>query len=280
MPRARSPRPFLPTVLLPALLLAAPAAAQDRPRAPSDPREWVDRCRENDWGDRERFCEVRDSELPGSTRRLTIDGRRNGSVAVRGWDRGTILVRAKIQTQADRMDDARQLASSLRIRTDGGSIAADAPSAGRGDWTVSYEIWVPRASDYDLQIDGQNGGIAVADVGGRMRLETHNGGLSLDNVVGDVRARTQNGGVRVSLSGRQWNGSGLDVVTRNGGVRLDIPEGYNAELEAGTTNGSMRVDFPITVQGRVGRTLSTRLGSGGPVVRVMTTNGGVTIRRS
>jgi len=33
------------------------------------------------------------------------------------------------------------------------------------------------------------------------------------------------------------------------------------------------------VQGRINRSLTTELGQGGPLVRVMTTNGGVTIRK-
>jgi hypothetical protein len=37
------------------------------------------------------------------------------------------------------------------------------------------------------------------------------------------------------------------------------------------------VDFPITVTGSLTKRISTQLGSGGPRVRVITTNGGVHI---
>jgi len=60
-------------------------------------------------------------------------------------------------------------------------------------------------------------------------------------------------------------------------VSLTIPRGYNARLETGTTNGGMRLDFPITVQGLIDKHIHTQLGSGGPLVRVITTNGGVRI---
>ena len=69
----------------------------------------------------------------------------------------------------------------------------------------------------------------------------------------------------------------MDVETTNGGVELVVPEGFNADLETGTVNGGIDIDFPITVQGRIGRRINTTLGAGGPLVRVMTTNGGVTI---
>jgi DUF4097 and DUF4098 domain-containing protein YvlB len=114
-------------------------------------------------------------------------------------------------------------------------------------------------------------------VEGELDLHASNGGIRIDNVGGDVHGETTNGGVSALLSGTSWRGKGLDLRTTNGGVNVTIPRGYNARLETGTTNGGMRVDFPITVQGMIGRRIQTQLGSGGPLVRVMTTNGGVRI---
>jgi DUF4097 and DUF4098 domain-containing protein YvlB len=140
---------------------------------------------------------------------------------------------------------------------------------------VSYHIYVPRQSN--LQAETRNGGVSAQMVEGTMRFEAVNGGISLDQVGGDVRARTTNGGVHARLTGTSWSGRGLDLRTTNGGVNLLIPRGYNAQLETGTTNGGMNVDFPITVRGRIGRTIETQLGSGGPLIRAITTNGGVKI---
>mgnify|MGYP001049341491 CR=1 FL=1 len=66
--------------------------------------------------------------------------------------------------------------------------------------------------------------------------------------------------------------------TTNGGVEVAIPTTYNARLETGTVNGGMDIGFPVTIQGKINRRLTTQLGSGGPLVRVTTTNGGVTGR--
>jgi DUF4097 and DUF4098 domain-containing protein YvlB len=102
----------------------------------------------------------------------------------------------------------------------------------------------------------------------------------LSDVGGDLRGETVNGGVAVELSGSRWDGVGLDVQTKNGGVQMSLPRNYSAELEVGTTNGGIDIDFPIVVQGRltgVSRHLATRLGSGGPPLRVNTVNGGVRI---
>jgi hypothetical protein len=65
-------------------------------------------------------------------------------------------------------------------------------------------------------------------------------------------------------------------------VLLAIPEHYSAQLEFGTVNGPMTVAFllTVTIEERVGRRITTTLGSGGAPVRVVTTNGPVEIRRN
>ena len=62
-------------------------------------------------------------------------------------------------------------------------------------------------------------------------------------------------------------------------MELRIPEGYSARLETGTVNGRLDIGFPVTVQGRLDKMLTTELGSGGKLIRARTTNGGVKISR-
>jgi DUF4097 and DUF4098 domain-containing protein YvlB len=119
----------------------------------------------------------------------------------------------------------------------------------------------------------------VRDLRGTVNFDAVNGGVRLDNVGGEIRGETNNGGLTIDLTGDRWEGTGLDVETQNGGVRLNLPANYSAELETGTTNGRLNVDFPITVQGSIGKRLHTTLGAGGPKIRAMTYNGGVSIRQ-
>jgi DUF4097 and DUF4098 domain-containing protein YvlB len=138
---------------------------------------------------------------------------------------------------------------------------------------------VPRRTNLDLSAN--NGGITIDAVSGTIRFDTTNGGIRLSGLSGDVRGETRNGGLTVQLDGQRWEGAGLDVETTNGGVTLAIPDGYNADLTTGTVNGGFRTEVPMTVQGELTprRGLSTTLGSGGPPVRVRTTNGGLRINR-
>jgi DUF4097 and DUF4098 domain-containing protein YvlB len=257
---------------------AQPLAAQ-QPAAPRSADEWLERCRRDDgWrDDRDRFCEVREYTV-ASTGRLHVDAGPNGGIAVHGWDRKDVFIRAKVQTQADSKEEAQDLAKELRVVTGSGTVRTEGPSSRRRrSWSVSYDIWAPRAMDLDLE--STNGGVTITEVRGRLRAETTNGGVHLSEVAGDVEARTTNGGVTVDLSQSRWEGTGLDVETTNGGVTLTLPQNFNARLEAETTNGGFNFDFPVTLQGRIDRRISTTLGQGGPLVRAVTTNGGVRIRR-
>ena len=241
----------------------------------SDPMSCSDRSYDRD---RARHCEIREDTISGANP-LDVDAGHNGGIRVRGWDRGDVQIRTRIEAYAANDGDARRLVSGVRVDTGGGRVRADGPdTSGRDEsWSVSFEINVPRTAM--LTLSANNGGISIEDFHGTAKFHTRNGGLSLSNVGGDLRGETTNGGVNVSVAGDHWDGTGLDVETHNGGVTLNVPKGFSAELEAGTTHGRISIDFPVTVTGTIGRHLQTTLGSGGPRVRAITTNGGVTIRQ-
>lgn len=263
-------RPFFSALTVPLFLFTTVVTAQKDGRA----ERWRDNC-ERDWNNgRARVCEVRTYTIPSSST-ISVDGGDNGGVSFYGENRRDVRVVARVQAAADDEGTASEIARQVRVSTDGGRIRSEGPHRGRTSWSVSYDVYVPNQANLDAITS--NGGISADDVRGEMTFEATNGGIHLSDVGGNVRARTTNGGVTASLSGTTWQGQGLDLQTTNGGARLNVPRGYNALLETGTTNGRMDVDFPITVRGSLNRRISTKLGSGGPLVRIVTTNGGVHI---
>ena len=247
---------------LAAAALGVAVSAQSR-RGSDRPRSG---CGDVGNSDRASYCEVREETVPGGgVNPLDVDAGRNGGIRVRGWDRADVHVRATV--------------SGVRIVTSGGTIRPEGPDAnGRtGNWSVSFEIDVPRTAI--ITLNAHNGGLSIEDFQGAAKFHAVNGGVTLRNVSGDIRGETVNGGVTVDLSGDHWNGAGLDVETHNGGIRMTLPEQYSASLETATTNGRITIDFPVTVQGRITRSLTTTLGAGGAKLRAVTTNGGVTIRK-
>jgi len=238
-------------------------------------------CREDNWNNDKLVghCEMREQTLAPSGGTIAIDGRQNGGVSVKGWDQNQVLVRARVQTNAPTAEEAAQLAQQIRIETSGAKIHASGPeSRNKYHWSVSYEVFVPRRAD--LSVETHNGGISISEVNGKIDFTALNGGVVLRRVAGAVRGSTTNGGLVVELSGDRWEGETLDVKTTNGGIVMSVPENYSAHLETGTVNGSINVDFPVTVQGQVNKQLAVNLGSGGPTVKAMTTNGGVRLKRT
>jgi len=271
-------RAALVTTAVAAALVAAGSAQTGRDSTRDTRRSSPLSCSDGNYdNDRAVHCEIREDTIGGANP-LDVDAGRNGGIRVRGWDRGDVQVRSRIQANANTDADARRIVAGVRIDTAGGRIRAEGPDTnGDASWSVSFEISVPRTAM--LTLTTNNGGISIDEFRGSAKFHARNGGLTLNNVGGDIRGETTNGGVTVDLSGDHWDGAGLDVETRNGGIRMTLPKGFSAELEAGTTHGGISVDFPVTVQGRIRSHLETTIGAGGPKLRAMTTNGGVTIRQ-
>jgi hypothetical protein len=261
--------------LLALVLLPSSALAQE------EDDEWLENCRNGRWnGRRPTACDVRVQRV--STRNmLTVRPGQNGAVQIVADDRNDIEVHARLQASADARGEADDIMRAVSVDF-GSTISARGPQRDvDGNWSVSFVIYVPRSTNLDLET--HNGPISVKNVVGRMQLSAQNGPISLTGVGGDVRAVAQNGPLQVRLTGNRWNGAGLDAETQNGPVQLSIPENYNAQLETGTVNGPMQSDFPITVTlnntGRSWKRMTMTLGSGGPPVRVVTTNGPVSLQR-
>jgi hypothetical protein len=238
-----------------------------------------DWCEDQRWNSgRQGVCEVRQYTLAATGGTLAVRGT-NGGIQVEGAPRGDVHVLARVVATAGSEARAREIAKAVTVTATLDRVEADGPrELPDGQWwSVSYRLAVPTAINLSLQT--VNGGISVRGVESTIEFRTTNGGVKLAAVGGDVRGSTTNGGVDVELEGSAWSGGGLDVETRNGGVRLAIPEQYSARLEASTQNGGLRVDIPGVSRDRRDRTVSADLGSGGAPIRVRTTNGGVRIAR-
>ena len=258
-------------------LLLPPGPAVLRAQESDDDAQWLARCERDDrGGDQETFCEavVESVENPAAT--IAFDGGRNGGVAFKGWDEERMEVHARIQAHADTEEEAREIARAVRIELTPGGGRAFGPEG--DEWTVVYHVYVPRRRN--LEGTSNNGPLSARGVTGRITLETHNGPIDLTDVGGEVTARAQNGPIGVRLGGTTWEGAGLDAETRNGPISVSIPAGYSAILETGTEHGPFDTQIPLQARlepGHEGRRFRVELGGGGPLVRVVTTNGPVSI---
>jgi len=193
--------------------------------------------------------------------------------------------------------------AAIRVSVEGNELKTSGPSGDR--WYVSYRIRAPRGASLDLE--AENGPIAVRDVDGTVIARAENGPISLQNLSGTVEAttingpisvdggsgtmkvRASNGPLDVNLDGNSWVGGSLDAATKNGPLSLEIPRGYNSGVVV-ESNGrgplSCRAEgcdrFRATRDARGDddddepRTIE--LGNGPAAVRLSTVNGPVTIK--
>lgn len=244
--------------------------------APTLAQVGSDWCRDARQAD---HCEVRELTLETRNGELEVSAQPNGGIRVEGWDGSEVRVEARVTTRVRGWGDPEELAAEVEVVAAPGRLSSEGPrTRGRTSWEVSYRIRVPVGTNLDLITT--NGAIHVAGVQGVVEARTTNGSIRLQDLTGAVRAQSTNGGVEASFSQGARLQSDTELRTTNGSVTLSIPEGSSARLEASTTNGGITTDFPITVQGRVGRSLSGTLGDGGPEIRIRTTNGAIRIRRS
>ena len=101
------------------MLCLAPAALPQERTMTCDPQE-------SSWDSHAHFCEIRETTLAAGT--LDVDSGTNGGISVKGADRSDILLRSKVQTQADDEAGARQTAARIHVESAGGHIRAAGPA--------------------------------------------------------------------------------------------------------------------------------------------------------
>ena len=239
-------------------------------------------CSGDSWsnGDRVSVKDLREMTIP-SAYELKVNSK-NGRITVKGENRSDVMVRACVKTYADSKAEADSLARAVRILTSPEVRAENTPDE---NWSVSYEIRVPNSQNLDLS--SGNGRITISDVQGQMNFKSGNGRITLDNVGGNIKGRTNNGRVTVKLGGFAWNGNGMDIETGNGRITLYMPANYAANVDVETSNGRFSSDFaelqmPKEATRRERRSgpkrVTASINGGGAPIRLVTTNGRVTIK--
>jgi hypothetical protein len=142
---------------------------------------------------------------------------------------------------------------------------------------INFDVQVPRG--VRLTALTTNGSVHCLNLDSVVEATTTNGNVEVSTSEW-ASARTTNGGVRVSIGSAKWSGE-LDLTTTNGSVDVALPPSAEFTVDASTTNGQIHSDFPVTVQGTIGpKSLSGTVGGGGRQLKVVTTNGGIGLKKS
>jgi beta-lactamase regulating signal transducer with metallopeptidase domain len=235
-------------------------------------------CHRNSEKGRVAYCEVRTVDVAGLTNRVSFDGGYLDGVIFKTSTSRSASARALVRGQAVSEKEARAVAQSVRLIASNGTVHSDGPSHRSSIlWSVLYEITLPPASTVQAKVD--IGLIALHGFAGVADLDAVNGPIEVFGSSGNIHGRTRNGPLMVGLAGRQWDGEGLDLESKNGPIYLAIPESYSAHLITGTINGPLRVDYPMELKRISSRNIEADIGGGGTTIRVTTENGPADIRR-
>jgi len=247
----------------------------------------------------------------------------DGSVEVRSWDRSEVLVEIekrgqdaeavskievlgeqngnRIQVEARRPGGTNAFVGFGRFTSPSAKILATVPRTVQlvvrtGDGSVIAE-----RLDGRLELRSGDGSIRVLEPSGNLLVETEDGSIEIEDAAGHVEARTGDGSVRLSgtpegVRIRSGDGSIIVrvrdgavmaedwlVVTADGSITLELPDDFDAEIEAEPGSDSRvrsELSFASSVGGtREQRTLRGTLGEGGHRLSVRTSDGSIRLNR-
>ena len=124
-----------------------------------------------------------------------------------------------------------------------------------------------------------NGKIVLHGGAGRIHAVTRNGRIeaSVKRLTEEGKFVTANGSVDVEI---REGVAPVSVRTSNGSINLKLPGNFSGQLDAKTSNGRVRSDFPIPFTNKSKKRLSGKIGEGGSaMLKLRTSNGSINLRK-
>lgn len=156
---------------------------------------------------------------------------------------------------------------------------------------VTVTARVPRRTDLRLSTHN-DGEIIVRNVTGALELGNTNGPVTATGINGAVIAESINETIDISFAALPSEGA-MSMESMNGDLVVRLPAGAGAELHLDSSRGEILSDFEVEVlptkpvverddsgdgiSVRVENTIVARVNGGGPVIRLKTLNGDISI---
>ena len=232
---------------------------------------------------------------------LTLIGAPEGSITIEGWSRGEVDISAEIQLRADTEADLDLLAkvntfvldedlNHFRVLTTGTHDRAFMRVAARKfpktllglPWRVDYRIRVPVSTD--LEINAGRGAINLAGVEGNIRLSGTQSEANLNLSGGTLSATIAAGKLNLNIPTRSWRGVGAEVRLAAGELTIELPHGFNGDINAEVLRSGHIVDSygglePREKPGITAQTMRARAGAGGASFQLTVGDGTIHIKK-
>jgi DUF4097 and DUF4098 domain-containing protein YvlB len=141
--------------------------------------------------------------------------------------------------------------------------------------------------DGELEVSGSD--LSANQALGPVILTTSHDNVTLDRIAGDISVTNHNGSIDLTAAPTLGN---ITLADRTGSIKVVMPEHAGFSIQADTTNGDIDTDLPLsmtTTQGDSSRGNSGRdnhkilngtVAPGGPLLRVTTTNGDISVHKA
>lgn len=153
-----------------------------------------------------------------------------------------------------------KMGSEVDARTSGGSITLD---EARGP----------------VKLHTSGGNISAGKVAGKTDLSTSGGSIKIDSAAGSLRAETSGGSIRANIAGALTEDCVLS--TSGGSVRVSVDKVAAFRLDASTSGGSVDAEGITLTLEKGGSNRSRLVGAvngGGPVLKLRSSGGGISVR--
>jgi hypothetical protein len=170
---------------------------------------------------------------------------------------------------------------ALEVRTGDGSIDVDDVEGtivlNSGDGRIL-------ASRVEGQIEAHtgDGSIRIDEAAGQVEADSGDGSIDIGGRLNGLTVRTGDGSVSVEATDGSVLKTDWSITTGDGRISVGVPERFDAEVDAHTSDGSIRVDGidpPSDQNDSDTRTLRGRLGAGGGVLRLHSGDGSIDVSR-
>jgi hypothetical protein len=207
---------------------------------------------------------------------ITLDVEKPSPLTTTGFQRSpsaSLVVTVPLQTSIT----ARSGDGSITIRRVNGKVDLDTD-----DGSVRVE-----EVKGDLTVRTADGSVHTRGVDGRTKVNTGDGTIGVEGVLTGLELETRDGSIDVTARQGSTMASEWSVTTGDGSIRLEVPEGFNADLDAQSADGRVRVDkladqAPATdareERDRDRSIARGKLGAGGKPLRLRSGSGSITVR--
>jgi DUF4097 and DUF4098 domain-containing protein YvlB len=125
----------------------------------------------------------------------------------------------------------------------------------------------------DITLDSDD--LRVNEAKGTVHVTTHSKDVDLSQVYGDSYVENRDGSISVSPAGA----FGVEARNAKGDIEITLPPNSAGTVDGSTRNGDIVSDFALTVSGDENKTVSGKIGAGGPRIYLSTDNGDLHIKK-